>query len=296
MEYAYHLITFVALYAILASSLNLFSGYTGLLSLAHAGFYGIGAYTSALLSVHFATPVALNFIVAIAANAMLACLIALIALRTYEDYFVVITLGIQIVFYALMNNLMSITGGPLGVVGIPGISYFDTNLAFMLLSLGIMGGIYYLLFRFDQSSYALNLRGIRDDEVLMQSLGKNVKAIKTQVFVISAAMAAIAGVLYAHYISYIDPSSFTIHESIFILSIVIIGGLGSLRGAFLASVFMVLLPEMLRFVGMPDSIAPNMRQIIYGCILVGVIFWQYKLSLDSVKESYKKITDGLLKL
>jgi len=108
----------------------------------------------------------------------------------------------------------------------------------------------------------------------MQSLGKDVKRLKIEVFVISAMIASVAGVLYAHYISYIDPTSFTVDESIFILSIVIIGGLGNLRGAFLASVFMVLLPELLRFVGLPDSIGANMRQIIYGLILVGVIVWQ----------------------
>ncbi|MDC9723296.1 MAG: branched-chain amino acid ABC transporter permease [Urechidicola sp.] len=291
MDYLYHLITFIALYTILASSLNLFSGYTGLLSLSHAGFYGIGAYTSALLSVNFATPIVLNFILAILLSGGLAYLIALIALRTYEDYFVIITLGVQVVIYALMNNLMSITGGPLGVVGIPSINYFDTNLSFMFLSLFVMTSIYYLLYRFDKSAYALNLKGIRGDEVLMQSLGKNVKNIKIKTFVISASIAAIAGVLYAHYISYIDPSSFTIHESIFILSIVIIGGLGKLRGSLFAATLMVLLPEILRFVGFPDSIAANMRQIIYGILLVGIIIWQGGLTALNNK-IFKALGDG----
>lgn len=277
MDYAYHLITFIALYTILASSLNLFSGYTGLLSLSHAGFYGIGAYTSALLSVNFATPILFNFILAILFSGGIAYIIALIALRTYEDYFVIITLGIQVAIYALMNNLIAITGGPLGVVGIPGITYFESNFSFMCLALSIMASIYYLLHRFDKSAYAINLKGIKDDEVLMLSLGKNVKQIKIKIFVISAAIASIAGVLYAHYISYIDPSSFTIHESIFILSIVIIGGLGRLRGSILAAIFMVLLPEVLRFIGFPDSIAANMRQIIYGSLLVSIIVWQKRI-------------------
>lgn len=83
--------------------------------------------------------------------------------------------------------------------------------------------------------------------------------------------AAIPGALYAHYISYIDPTSFSVNESIFILSIVIIGGMGNLTGSFWAAAFMVLLPELLRFVGMPDSIAANMRQIIYGLMLVAIM-------------------------
>ncbi len=102
-------------------------------------------------------------------------------------------------------------------------------------------------------------------------MGKNVGQAKVVSFVISGMLASIAGVLYAYYISYIDPSSFTLDESIFILSIVIIGGMRNLRGVFLAAVFLVLLPEALRFVGMPSSIAANMRQIIYGVALIIVV-------------------------
>jgi len=275
MDYIYHLITFIALYTILSQSLTLFSGYTNLLSLAHAGFYGIGAYTSALLSVHYGIPIVLNFIAAIAFSSIIAFVISFIALRTYEDYFVIVTLGIQIVIYSLMNNLMDITNGPLGIVGIPSITYFDNNLSFMILAMVIAGTIYYLLNNFSKSSYALNLKGIKDDEIFMLSLGKNVKKIKVTVFTLSAALASIAGVLYAHYISYIDPTSFTIEESIFILSIMIIG-YNTFHGAFLASIFMILLPELLRFIGLPDSIGANLRQIIYGVILVALVIFQEK--------------------
>lgn len=276
MDYIYHLITFVALYSILASSLNLFSGYTGLLSLSHAGFYGIGAYTSALLAQHYGLSPFLNIFIAMGLSGMIAYVISFVALRSYEDYFVVVTLGIQIIIFSLMNNLTDLTNGPLGIVGIESFRFLENNLSFMLFAVGVMLLIYYFLHNFAKSDYALNLKGIKEDEIYMLSLGKDVKKMKIQVFVISASLASIAGVLYAHYISYIDPTSFTVDESIFILSIVIIGGLGSLRGALLASAFMVLLPEMLRFVGLPDSIAANMRQMIYGLILIGVIVWQEK--------------------
>ena len=274
MDYIYHLITFITFYTILASSLNLFSGYTGLLSLAHAGFYGIGAYSSALLSTHFGLSPFVNIFIAMLFSGVVAFAISFIALRTYEDYFVVVTLGIQIIIFSLMNNLTDITNGPLGIVGIESFPFLSSNLAFMLFSIVVALGVYLLLYNFSKSHYALNLKGIKEDEVYMQSLGKDIKRLKIEVFVISASIASVAGVLYAHYISYIDPTSFTVDESIFILSIVIIGGLGNLRGAFLASAFMVLLPELLRFLGLPDSIGANMRQIIYGLILVGVIIWQ----------------------
>jgi len=276
MDYIYHLITFITFYTILASSLNFFSGYTGLLSLAHAGFYGIGAYTSALLSTHYGLSPFVNIFIAMLFSGLIAFVISFIALRTYEDYFVVVTLGIQIIIFSLMNNLTDLTNGPLGIVGIESFPFLDNSLWFMIFSIVIALVIYGLLYNFSKSHYALNLKGIKEDEVYMQSLGRNVKRLKIEVFVISASLASVAGVLYAHYISYIDPTSFTVDESIFILSIVIIGGLGSLKGTFLASAFMVLLPELLRFVGLPDSIAANMRQIIYGLILIGVIFWQEK--------------------
>ncbi len=279
MDYIYHLITFIALYTILASSLNLFSGYTGLLSLSHAGFYGIGAYTTALLSQHYGLSPFFNIPIAMLITGVISFLVSFIALRTYEDYFVVVTLGIQIVIFSLMNNLTDFTNGPLGIVGIESFPFLDDNFSFMLFAIGLAFFIYYLLHNFSKSHYALNLKGIKEDEVYMQALGKNVKRMKIEIFVISASLASVAGVLYAHYISYIDPTSFTIDESIFILAIVIIGGLGNLNGAFLASVFMILLPEALRFVGLPDSIAANMRQIIYGLILVSVIIWQEKRTL-----------------
>ncbi len=275
-DYIYHLVTFIAFYTILASSLNLFSGYTGLLSLTHAGFYGIGAYTTALLSQHYGLSPLLNIFIAMGVSGVLAFAISFVALRSYEDYFVVVTLGIQIIIFSLMNNLTTLTNGSLGIVGIEGFPLLESNLAFMLFALGVMMLVYYLLHNFSKSHYALNLKGIKEDEIYMQSLGKDVKKMKIQVFVISASLASVAGVLYAHYISYIDPTSFTVDESIFILSIVIIGGLGNLKGTLLASAFMVLLPELLRFVGLPDSVAANMRQIIYGLILIGVIVWQEK--------------------
>ncbi len=123
MDYIYHLITFIAFYTILASSLNLFSGYTGLLSLSHAGFYGIGAYTSALLAEYYGLSPFVNIPIAMLLSGLIAYGISFIALRTYEDYFVVVTLGIQIILFSLMNNLTNLTNGPLGIVGIEGFPF-----------------------------------------------------------------------------------------------------------------------------------------------------------------------------
>lgn len=211
---------------------------------------------------------------------MLVCLlislvVSLIALRTVDDYFIICTLGIQVIIFSLMNNWMSLTRGPLGIASIPSISLFgiafNGKISFLLLSAFFMLVVWYALDNLFNSAFGKTLLAISDDEIYAESIGKNVYQSKVISYSISAAVAAIPGALYAHYISYIDPTSFTVAESIFILSIVIIGGMGNLLGSFLASIFIILLPEILRFVGMPNNIAANMRQIIYGAILVLVM-------------------------
>ena len=118
------------------------------------------------------------------------------------------------------------------------------------------------------------LKAIREDEVFVRAAGRNVSDAKVEVFVISASLASIAGVVYATYITYIDPTSFTIMESIFIISIVIIGGSANLKGSIVGAVVLVALPELLRFVGLPNSIAANIRQILYGALLVIFMLWR----------------------
>lgn len=275
MEYLLHLAISTCFYTLLAQSLNLAAGKTGLVSLAHAGFYGIGAYTTALLALHFGFSFWFNLPIALLISGFVALIISLIALRTVEDYFIICTLGIQVIVFSLMNNWMDLTRGPLGIAGIPAIELFgfslDGKFSFLLVAMGFMASAWYLLKNLLHSGFGNTLTAISEDEIYAQSLGKNVYLAKTVAFTLSAMFAAIPGALYAHYISYIDPTSFTVSESIFILSIVIIGGMGNLTGSFLAAAFMVLLPEALRFVGMPDSIAANMRQIIYGAVLVVVM-------------------------
>jgi branched-chain amino acid transport system permease protein len=260
----------------LSQSLNLSAGFGGMISLAHAGFYGVGAYTAALLAVNYKLTFLVTLPIAMLLSGLLALIVSAIALRTVDDYFIICTLGIQVVVFSLMNNWMSLTRGPLGIPGIPGIQLFGIEIrskfAFLLLTLFLVVLLFFFLKKLTDSSFGRTLRALSEDEIFTQSLGKNVYLSKVIAFTVSAMLAAVPGVLYAHYISYIDPTSFTVDESIFILSIVIIGGMRNLWGSVIASAFLVLLPEALRFVGMPNSIAANMRQIIYGGILVFMMF------------------------
>lgn len=276
MEYILHLLIFISIYTLLAQSLSLTAGYSGLISLAHAGFYGIGAYTAAILSVNYSVPFLATLPLAMLLSGLIAIVVSTISLRTVDDYFIIITLGIQVVVFSVMNNWQVLTRGPLGIPSIPSIKIlgfpFDTKISFLLLSLFFVGIVWFLLNNITCSPFGRVLIALSEDEIFTKSLGKNVYKAKVISFTISAMFASIAGVLYAHYISYIDPTSFTIHESIFILSIVIIGGMRNLWKIALTAAFLVLLPEALRFVGMPNNIAANMRQIIYGVILILVIF------------------------
>lgn len=275
MEYVLHLFILICFYTMLSQSLNLSAGFAGLISLTHAGFYGIGAYVTAILSTYYGISFWPTIPLAMLISGLMALIVSLIALRTVDDYFIICTLGIQIILFSIMNNWMDVTRGPLGIPGIPSIQLFgysiESKISFLLLSLFFVLLVWFILHNISQSGFGKTLTAISEDEIYSQSIGKNVYLSKTVSFTLSAMLAAIPGTLYAHYISYIDPTSFTVNESIFVLSIVIIGGLGNLTGSFFASAFLVLLPEALRFVGMPDSIAANMRQIIYGLILVIVM-------------------------
>jgi branched-chain amino acid transport system permease protein len=268
----------MCIYTLLSQSLSLSAGFGGMMSLAHAGFYGIGAYTAAILSISFQLPFLIVLFIAMFICGLVALLVSTIALRTVDDYFIVCTLGIQIIIYSLMINWMSVTRGPMGLPGIPPIQLLGTEIGlgnrfgFLMLSFFFVVLTFFILKKVTLSSFGLTLRALSEDEIFTQSLGKNVYISKVIAFTISAMIASIPGVLYAHYVSFIDPTSFTIDESIFILSIVIIGGFRNLWSIFIAASFLVILPEALRFIGMPSSIAANMRQVIYGAVLIYVIF------------------------
>lgn len=275
-DYLLHLCILICIYTILAQSLSLVAGYSGQMSLAHAGFYGIGAYTTALLSVNYGFPVLLTIPIALLISGTIAYIVSKVAVKTIDDYYIIITLGILVVIFSIMNNWQELTKGPLGITGIPAFKIFsfefDSKLSFLLLSIIFSALVWFVLKNITQSPFGRVLRALSEDEIYTKNLGKNVGQAKVVSFVISGMLASIAGMLYAHYISYIDPTSFTIDDSIFILSIVIIGGMRNLRGIFLAAAFPVLLPEALRFVGMLSSIAANMRQVFYGMVLIIAIF------------------------
>jgi branched-chain amino acid transport system permease protein len=272
MAYVEHLAISLSIYLILAVSLNLLAGYTGLLSVAHAGLFGIGAYSASLVLLHLSQ----NFFVAVGAGIFvtmfLAVLIAFPTLHLEGNYFILATTAFQIIIVDVLTNWMGLTRGPLGLAGMArpelfGIS-FASNRGFLLLCLAAVAAAYLVASRVVSSQYGLVLRGIRDDQLATEMLGKNVAAFKLGVFALSGALAALAGALYASYLQYISPDAFVPALSFLLLTIVIVGGSGSLGGSALGTLLVVLLPEALRFAGLPSTIAAQLQQIIYGLALV----------------------------
>jgi branched-chain amino acid transport system permease protein len=278
MEYLLHIFILIGIYIIAAASLNLVAGYTGLLSVAHAAFYGVGAYVVALMGLKLGVSFWISLPCAMLVAALLGAIVAMPSLRLHDDYFVLATFGLQVIATSVMNNWVEFTGGPLGLPGIPQPTLFGVPLSAhwqMLLLVWMLAALsFWVLCRLVRAPFGRVLRAIREDEVFTQSFGKSVTGFKVKAFVISAALAAVAGSLYAVYITFIDPTSFTVQESIFMLAIVIVGGAGNLWGSVIGAVVLVALPELLRFVGLPSAIAANVRQILYGGLLVVMMLWR----------------------
>jgi len=278
MEYLIHIGIIFTIYAILGISLNLVVGYTGLLSMAHAVFYGLGAYTTAILLTRFEINFFVTVILGMVVSGIISLLIGLVLNRFRGDYYALVSFGFNIIIFSIFLNWQGLTRGPLGIPGIDKPSLFglefSNNLSFLILSLAMLGLIYLISRFIIKSSFGRVLKAIRDDEQAIQVFGYNVLYFKLTIFVISACLAAVAGSLFASYITFVDPSSFVLMESIFILAIIILGGLANLKGAVLGALFLILLPEVLRFVGFPSDIAAQMRQVIYGLILILLMLYR----------------------
>ena len=272
MEYILHILVITGIYVILTLSLNLVVGYTGLAALGHAAFSCVGAYASSLLALNYGLSPWLGLLIGACVAAVLGAVIGAPSLRLKGDYLALATFGLGVIVYSVAKNWVSVTRGPMGLPGIPGFSVFGLQLSqvwtYLILVAVFVFLTYFVIRRVVKSPFGRILRGIREDEIAALAMGKNVNKHKIIVFVIGAFFAGIAGSLYAHYITFIDPSSFTVMESITILLMVVFGGMGSLPGSFVGAAILVIFPELLRFLGMPSSVAAPLRQMIYGLLLI----------------------------
>lgn len=273
-----HIAILVCIYGILGVSLNLATGETGLLSVMHAAFYGFGAYAAALLMLTFGMHFFVALLIAVILTGTVALVVGLAFARLKEVHYVFGTVSFSIIALSIFHNWQSLTNGPLGLAGIPrptffGISFLDSTL-FLLLSLVLLAIVYGVSSFVVGSSFGRVLHALREDEEALSVFGYRTTDYKLAVLLLSGSLAGVAGALFASYITFIDPTGFTLNESIFILAIIILGGLGSARGAILGAVLLVTLPEALRFVGFPSDIAAHLRLLTYGIVLI--LFMLYR--------------------
>jgi branched-chain amino acid transport system permease protein len=286
MDYLLHLATLVSIYVVLAISLDLLAGHTGLLSLAHAAFSGIGGYASALLIARTGMDFLSATATAMAIAAVTSVSVSLASHRLRDDYLVVATLGFQLVFTGIVVNATELTRGPLGLAGIPRPRLGDIEVA-AAGPFALLASVWALIL---WTSTVLTLRSrvgrllhaIREDEIFVASIGRNVLWSKVIVFAVSAAMAASAGSLYAQYMSYIDPGSFALGESLLIVSMVLLGGPGTAFGAVVGAALLVAIPEVLRFLALPNASASAIRQLLYGATLIVVLRWRSSAGARSI--------------
>jgi branched-chain amino acid transport system permease protein len=272
MEYIFHILIISGIYIILTLSLNLIVGYTGLAALGHIAFACVGAYTSSLLALNYGISPWIGLVIGACLASVFGLIIGFPSIRLKGDYLALATFGFGVIIYSISKNWVDLTRGPMGLPGIPTFSIFGFELqgvwTYLILVTVFVVLTGFTINRIAHSPFGRILRGIRDDEIASLSIGTNINKYKLSVFVIGAFFAGIAGSLYAHYITFIDPSSFTVMESIVVLLMVVFGGMGSIKGSFIGALILVIFPEMLRFLGMPSSIAAPLRQMLYGLLLI----------------------------
>jgi branched-chain amino acid transport system permease protein len=273
-RYVTHSLIIALIFMLPAHGLNLLVGYTGLLSLAQAAFFGIGAYTAGLLAVHFETPFYVNLIASGLVTGAIALPLGIPALRLRSTSFVMCTLGFVIIGQAIAKNWISLTRGDMGLSGIPK-PYFElgplsftvsgtTNFYYLALAICVLGTL--AAWAIVRSPAGRNMVAIRENETLAESLGVPTWRYKLIVFMLSAVFAGVGGCLYAHYLTVVSPLTFQMYYSTTMLIIVLGGGAGVISGTVFGSLLFVGLTEALR-------VAPEVRMIAYGFCLLVLVFW-----------------------
>jgi branched-chain amino acid transport system permease protein len=263
----------ITINAILAVTLNFVLGYAGIFSMAHAVFFGIGAYTTAVVAIQFGGGFLLSTAAGMCVAALVSLALALPALRVRGEYFVAASLGFQMLALTLFSEWKSVTGGIGGIGGIPPASFpgftISSPAQYLLLSLVCLALVMWSISLLVKSSFGRSLKAIRDDEMAASAAGKNVAVIKTIAVAVSSSLAAVAGSLYAFFLSFINVESFTLDTSVYLMAMVIIGGTATLWGPVVGTVLILSLPALLSFLpGLPQTEIGSIQQIVYGLAMV----------------------------
>lgn len=262
--YFFRLATLGMLYIILAVSLNYITGTAGLLSLSHGAFFGVGAYTAALLSTKLGWPFVVSFPLSGVVTGLIGGLVALLTMRLVSIYFTVASLAVGEMIYLTILNWVGLTRGPMGIMGISPITVFGHEFSGRVeiyVAVAVVTVIsVWTMYRLTHSYYGNTIRSLREDDRCCEVMGINVVKLKVEVFVVSSFFAGLAGGILAHTSGYIGPDFFKIGESLLILAMVVVGGLGSIPGAIIGALLLLLLPEAARSIG-------DFRTILVGLVM-----------------------------
>lgn len=264
-EYYVSVLILCCINAIIAAGLNLLMGYAGQISLGHAAFYGLGAYATAVATATFGLPMELGLVIAVGGSALVALIIGIPTLKLTGHYLAMATLGFGLVVFIFFNETISLTGGPSGFVGIPRLSLFgvtvQSDLSYYYLVATALALVIFISRNLIDSRFGRALKALHTSEKAAQIAGVDIARYKLMVFVLSAAFAGLAGFLYAHYLTFIAPSSFGFLYSVELLTMVVLGGMATLWGSVVGAFFLTSLPEFLR-------VFENIEILLFGAILV----------------------------
>jgi branched-chain amino acid transport system permease protein len=284
--YLMNVLVFVGIHTMLAIGLNLLLGYAGQISLGHAGFFGLGAYLSGILTVTCSWNPWLAMPLAALIVGGLAFLIGFPILKLKGHYLAMATLGLGIIIYIVFNETIGLTGGPSGLSGIPNLTIgtftFDSDVKNYYLIWTITLATILMALNLASSRVGRALRAVHDSEVAARVVGVNARLLKVQIFALSAVISSVAGSLYAHTMTFVSPASFGFNFSVELLTMVVIGGLGSIYGSFLGAALLTLLPEFLRA-------AQDYDIIIYGGLLMVMVMFMPGGLVRGVPELFRRL-------
>lgn len=272
MDFWLHVLNMIGLFAMLGVSLNLLLGYGGMASMAHAALFGVGAYTAAITARDLGWPFPLTMLAAIILTTILAGVVTFPALRVRGEYLILLTLAFQMVVYGLMLSWVDLTAGRTGISAIARPRLFGMTLVtpaqFLPLIAVCAVAVFAIAYRVGESPLGRILKAMRDDEPATLAIGKSVLRYKVLVFCVSGGLAAVAAALFAHYQAFINPFSFNLDRSIFLVALVVLGGTANLFGTVVGAALFVGLPELLRFLQARQDIVDAIRNLVFGLLLV----------------------------
>jgi len=269
--YVLHMIVMILIYIPLAMAQNLITGFTGMLTMGNAAFYGLGAYTSALLVMNFDVPWPLAFLAAGLVAAFFGVVVGFPCLRVGSDYLTLMTIGFGAIFLAVATNWVEVTRGSMGIPGVPAPSIgpfiVNTLPRYYYVYLLVAAACYFFMYRLTHSRIGRAFIAIREDEIAASTMGINLAYYKVLAFVLGALWAGFAGSMLAHFLNFVGPQSFTLDESLLHVQIAILGGFGSLAGSVIGAAIMVSLPQIFQDIY-------QYRVLLNGLLLLALMAWR----------------------